>query len=206
MDYSTWKEFLTQWSEELLNFDNHEEWPYFCTDFTPEEFESGWIGFDGATEEQINQAETRLSTKLPPSYREFLKVSNGWRWTAPGMEKVWPVEEIDWFRVRNQPLIDIILEYTYSVSDEEYFVYGANQLPGYRVEYLPSQLEIAIGDDSTFYLLNPRVIFPDGEWEAWLYSAEGPVRYRSFWELMQAERVWFDWPVENIRVSGWAGD
>ena len=41
--------------------------------------------------------------------------------------------------------------------------------------------------DVRLLLLNPRVRFPDGEWEAWDYAAwyPGVVRYRSFWEMME---------------------
>ncbi len=92
------------------------------------------------------------------------------------MLKVWAVEENDWFRVKNQNLIDLELKYICSVPDKEYFVYEDNQTPEYRNEYLSSLLEIAIGDDGYSYVLNPCVIFPDGEWEAWNYNSEGPIR------------------------------
>ena len=43
--------------------------------------------------------------------------------------------------------------------------------------------------DSAIYLLNPKVVTPDGEWEAWFFAnwLPGAARYRSFVELMQAE-------------------
>lgn len=44
-------------------------------------------------------------------------------------------------------------------------------------------------DASDVYLLNPRVVTPDGEWEAWYFAhwLPGAVRYRSFWDLMNDE-------------------
>ena len=42
-------------------------------------------------------------------------------------------------------------------------------------------------------LLNPWVVFPDGEWEAWDLGTRprGAYWYRSFWELMEAQNVAF---------------
>ncbi|WP_326765011.1 hypothetical protein OG978_10920 [Streptomyces sp. NBC_01591] len=39
------------------------------------------------------------------------------------------------------------------------------------------------------HLLNPRVITPDGEWEAWYLAhwLPGAVRYRTSWDLMKDE-------------------
>lgn len=42
---------------------------------------------------------------------------------------------------------------------------------------------------SGLYLLNPRIVTAEGEWEAWFFAhwLPGANRYRSFWELMQGE-------------------
>lgn len=42
--------------------------------------------------------------------------------------------------------------------------------------------------DVRMLLLNPRVTFPDGEWEAWDYASwyPGVYRYRSFRDMMEA--------------------
>jgi hypothetical protein len=57
-----------------------------------------------------------------------------------------------------------------------------------RVEYMPSLLEISDMGDSVIMLLNPRVVFPNREWEAWDFGNWYPsaARYRSFWDLMHA--------------------
>lgn len=44
--------------------------------------------------------------------------------------------------------------------------------------------------DAVAYLLDPRTTNSDGEWDAWVLRWWKPAeayRYRSFWELMQAE-------------------
>ncbi|MCZ9339062.1 SMI1/KNR4 family protein, partial [Streptomyces sp. TRM76130] len=38
-----------------------------------------WLGFPPASEERITAMEKRLGRRMPPSYRQFLQVSDGWR-------------------------------------------------------------------------------------------------------------------------------
>jgi SMI1 / KNR4 family (SUKH-1) len=140
------------------------------TDISPKVIESGWLGYPGATEDQIAGLEARLGKSLPPSYRDFLKVSNGFR--QPGMmtERLLSAGEVDWFHVRHQELVDIC---------------KSNYL-----EYLLDTLVISIEhiDGEYFYLLDPKVVTANGEWGAisftWVVS-ENP--YPSFWDLMQKE-------------------
>jgi hypothetical protein len=179
-----WETLLQDWSIALLESNDLEEEP-------PQDvIETQWMGYKGASEEQIAHAETRLGTKFPPSYREFLKVTNGWRQITSFINKLWSVEEIDWFKVRNQGWIDAWMTDLLPVPDKEYFVYGEDQSElAVRREYLQTALEISDMGDSAIYLLNPQVVTPDGEWEAWFFAnwLPGATRYRSFWEMMQTE-------------------
>ncbi len=205
-----WESFLRQWSQEILASIEEEE----KRQLPPEVLNSGWLGYPGATEAQIARAEARLRVKLPPSYREFLKVSNGWRQTAQQSDnfnhRFWSIEDIERFSVRHQQWIkafserleatDISLDDDYSgfddcwepigISNDEYFVYGECQDPStIRIEYLKTAIEISdVGFDS-IYLLNPQVVTADGEWEAWFIAEylHGVDRYRSFREMMEAE-------------------
>ena len=199
MSSFNWESFLRQWSRELLKSkrDDQEELPR-------EVIKSGWLGYPGATEEQITRAENRLGMALPPSYREFLKVSNGWRQTTPFIYKLWSTERIEWFALRHRAWIDAYAErskdyyqnssgsqlVTFSIPDQEYFVYGdAQDCSKVRVEYLKTALEISDQGDSAIYLLNPQVVTEDGEWEAWFFCdwLPGADRYSSFREMMQTE-------------------
>ena len=200
-----WERFLRQWSQELLRSMGDE-----LSQLPSEVIESGWLGYPGATEEQITQTEARLGKALPPSYRAFLKVTNGWFQTTPLIDKLWSTEEIEWFSVRHQNWIDAFLEQYQdryptvseaqlesnahlggsSVSDEEYLVYGeAQDCSKLRVEYLQTALEISDVGESAVYLLNPQVITDEGEWEAWFFGdwLPGADRYPSFRAMMQAE-------------------
>jgi len=166
-----WRGFLEQWSKELLRD------PGVVAGLPDDVIASGWLGYPSATEEQIVEVEDHLGVTFPPSYRAFLRVSNGWRRLTPFIDRLWSTEDIEWFSVRNQEWIDISNEDAVSVSDEEYFVYGEEQTPiTMRDDYMRTALEISDVGDSAVYLLNPQVVTEDGEWEAWFLARGCPAR------------------------------
>jgi hypothetical protein len=188
MAMHNWGEFLTQWSKDVLASGK------LVPALPAEARASGWLGYPGATENQIAHAEARLRTTLPPSYRAFLKVTNGWRMTGLEVGRLWSTEEIEWFAARRPGWVEAWImggEWAKPelISDEEYFVYGEEQDPALiRAEYLRSALEISDVGDSAIYLLNPQVVTPEGEWETWLFAdwLPGAERYHSFGEMMSA--------------------
>ncbi|MGH2459143.1 MAG: SMI1/KNR4 family protein, partial [Chloroflexota bacterium] len=138
-----------------------------------------------------------LGAILPPSYQEFLRVTNGWRTIGDEVGRLLSIDEVGWLRVRHPETIRDWLEGARSqgesldVPDEKYFVYGRDQLADtVRLEYLSAALEIsAEAFDGGVFLLNPEVRTPSGDWEAWFLAPwlAGAARYRSFWELMEDE-------------------
>lgn len=205
-----WNVFLRQWSQAILASMDEADLQLL----PPEVIESGWLGYPGASEADLQRTETRLGVRLPPSYRAFLQVSNGWRLTAkPGdgsNHRLWSCEAIDRFIARHpqwiksfcngQDLTPLSPEDSLDdlddawqpvgISDEEYYVYGEDQDPTrLRLEYLPTAMEISdVGLDS-IYLLNPRAVTAAGEWEAWFLAdyLGGADRYPCFQALMEAE-------------------
>ncbi|MFI6788810.1 SMI1/KNR4 family protein [Nonomuraea sp. NPDC050383] len=145
----------------------------------------GQVASSGATEDEIRQLEERLGSGLPPSYRAFLHVANGWRGgTLRATGEVGWVRDLDEYLAAMGSEDD---EYAMtSASDEDYFVYGDDQdTVFYRPEYLPDMLLIGEFDDGV-YLLNPHITTQEGEWEAWYFAPwlPGAQRFRSFWDLM----------------------
>jgi cell wall assembly regulator SMI1 len=184
-----WDSFLRQWSRQIIDTGKYNH------SLPPDVIASGWLGFPGATEEQLQEAESRLGVQLPPSYRQFLATTNGWRMTGTFIYRLWSTEEVDWFRTRNQDWIDAYTEAGADpVPDSQYFVYGPEQDPIWmRPEYLPTMLEVSDTGQEAIYLLNPNIVTPEGEWEAWFFGnwLPGADRYRSFWDMMQAEYATF---------------
>jgi len=182
MNELDWKNLLAQWSKELIKFNK------FVEVIPDAVIASGWLGFLGASEYQIARTEARLGVALPPSYRTFLKVTNGWYQINNFVYRMWSTEELDWFSARHQSWIDVWMEDPVPISDEDYFTYGEKQ-GDIRVEYLQTCLEISDRGDAAVFLLNPKIVSLDGEWEAWFFAnwLGGARRYPSFWEMMKSE-------------------
>ncbi|MBB6348192.1 hypothetical protein FHU36_004737 [Nonomuraea muscovyensis] len=146
------------------------------------------VASSGASEDRIARLEERLGTRLPPSYRAFLHLADGW-----GEGTLRASDEVGWLRDLDPHVAATGSEddgYAIpSASDEDYFVYGDEQdTVFYRPEYLPGTLLIGEFDDGV-YLLNPHVTTPEEEWEAWYLAPwlPGAQRFRSFWDLMNDE-------------------
>lgn len=184
MDKADWERLLSGWTADAVR----------RAEVDPTAGRFSGLGSPSAAEEALLAAEARLGCRLPPSYREFLKCTNGLRqpreYVPARGGNFCSSDEIDWFRVRNQDWIDAYMESaTGTIPDELYFVYGPEQEPyNLRCEYLEHTLEISTGGDASVYLLNPKIVGPNREWEAWFFANwhPGARRYRSFAEMMLA--------------------
>lgn len=161
--------------------------------------EGGWCGRPPATEVEICAAEARLGVRFPPSYRSFLSISNGWRIFNSFVEQLLPVQEIDRFRFRDPESFEsmesahemIVGRVGYDssvVSDEVYLDYeDPVHNMALRQHYYGDSLLISEASESELVLLNPFVVFPDGEWET-IFSAAwipGNERFRSFRDYLE---------------------
>lgn len=194
---SDWHELLTSWSREWLSTDR------YITKFGDATRDSGWLGYPPTKSEIIKETEHRLGVVLPPSYKNFLGVTNGWQCTTDVVDSIWPIEGINWLHINQKDLLDDFDPSSYNSrwsssiydNDKSYSAYGAQQSPiHFRFDHLRNALQITpFADDWGGYVLIPDVVGPDGEWEAWYFSPEllGAHRYRSFWDLMIAEHQRF---------------
>lgn len=183
MPEADWNKLLRNWSDRLITADDGAELP-------PQARQKCWLGLPGATDEQIAALEERLKIPLPPSYRAFLKLTNGWLKLDQAIDCVRSVENVRWFRDENKDWIaafDLPTPYgeREDVPDKEYFSYAAPQ--DFRCNHLKATLQISDVGDAAVLLLNPQVIDAQGEWEAWFLATwlPGAHRFRSFWEMME---------------------
>ena len=139
----------------------------------------------GATEEEIAATEARLRIKLPPSYRDFLRVSNGWPHVYGGLGDggLEPVCQIDWLRSCDPSLIEYYGDS--KASYEEHLHDQGTPAGRYIGKYLESCLAIGRGD-ACAALLCPEVMTPEGEWEFWILGSwlPGADRWLSFQDWM----------------------
>ena len=146
----------------------------------------------GASPADIAAVEARLGVTLPPSYRAFLATADGYE---PGELSFAPVLQpsasIGWLRELAADTAEGWSEGSDMAPDldADYFVYDELQDPvRFHPGHVPGLLLVSTDDSDGAWLLNPAVVFPDGEWEAWHLAAylPGAARYRNFAELITA--------------------
>jgi len=151
---------------------------------------SNWLGFDGAELKAIEEKEKSLGIKLPPSYKEFLLVTNGFKQISLFSGSLYPVEEIDWTKKKDPDFLEIFDKHDdVSISEDDYFTYGDDQRSEcFKVSLLNETLQISEWVDGSVILLNPIVKFGE-EREAWVYAnwLPGARRYKSFDKLIESE-------------------
>ncbi|WDM64590.1 SMI1/KNR4 family protein [Stenotrophomonas forensis] len=140
-----------------------------------------WCGVPGASEQAIVDAEERLGVRLPRSYREFLKVSNGFLMPGRFIDILLPVELIRPFGQDNEEIVQIRRELVVDPVEEafQYHLDRAIQVSG-----TPQ-----MGDD--FILLDTHRSTAPNECDAHIYSRVDIDWYASFAHLM-AERATFN--------------
>ncbi|MFH7598095.1 SMI1/KNR4 family protein [Streptomyces racemochromogenes] len=195
MKIHEWEPFLRTWSAERDAARRAEE---------PSEPALGWLGFDPAPPERIAALEARLGAPLPPSYRSFLEVTDGWRWAGEFVELLAPAERVGPVRELTPSVhedltmweredLDADLDEDEEDEDEE-DESGGDESGGDEEAYESARwnraVQISLTGDQTWLLLDPGDVNGDGEWAAYRYSTwsgYGPQRHDSFAELMRAE-------------------
>jgi hypothetical protein len=193
MDLTTpaeWLEMLKQISQEILSDPDFID-GNLAEMVTPAQLQAGWLGAPGASEIELRELEQRLQVSLPPSYRLFLQVSNGFGPLDYFIWRLRPTQEVDWLVNTDADLVALWendVDTIPSVPDEDYFRYDDSQIDGQvRREYFRGLLMISDWGDAGFLALNPAVQH-NGEWEAWHFAnwMPGANRYRSFADLVKA--------------------
>ncbi|MFJ2864230.1 SMI1/KNR4 family protein [Kitasatospora sp. NPDC087314] len=162
-----WRAFLTRWSEEWADTcPDPAQWPLADDG---EAWRARWLGFEPASGERIAAAEERLECRLPPSYRAFLEVTDGWRHAGGFVHRLAGADGARWHNDES--------------GFSEYF--GEGELDGMWERAL--QLDVA--SDATYVLLDPLSVDEDGEWAVYCHKVWAhcePTRYGSFREFMLA--------------------
>jgi hypothetical protein len=135
MSTFNWEIFLRQWSQEVLESLGNRQGNFPSLSSESGLIQPNWLGYPGATDEQIVSAETRLGMTLPPSYREFLKTTNGWRQTTPFIYQLWSSREIEWFAVRHQNWINTFVERFLAPYQEQSLIQRSMNGTSHRTDY-----------------------------------------------------------------------
>lgn len=171
-----WRPFLLRWSAEWADSPPGEG-------TRDEDDETArrtrWLGFPPASEERVTAMEERIGRRMPPSYREFLKVTDGWRhaggfvWLLAGTEQVrWHEDEMG--------LAEIF---------EEYLDEDAGPEERVEADIWRRGLQLDVESDATSVLMDPEDVDERGEWAVYTWASwrgAPPERHANFRVFMRA--------------------
>ncbi|WP_329457495.1 SMI1/KNR4 family protein [Streptomyces sp. NBC_01497] len=170
-----WRGYLVEYGGVFVRTANE----YVRPRLTAEQIETHWLGAEPADEETLTATEQRLGTRLPPSLRTFLSVTDGWQGVGGWIDEIGPCAGIDWLRNtdRGAHLIEIYTEVDEEVGE-----------PGELSALFGRALVIAEGED--LWLLDPAATGPDGEWAAHEFAPKygEATDHPGFAELLDASR------------------
>lgn len=170
-----WRSFLLLWSGEwadsLLDGETRGEGSEAAR-------RARWLGFPAASEERISAMEERLGRQMPPSYREFLKVSDGWRHAGGFVSLLAGTEDAHWHN-NASGLADMFEEHLHEDAGPE---------ERREADIWRRGLQLDVVSDITHVLLDPEDVDEDGEWAVYTWAswrAEPPERHANFVAFMR---------------------
>jgi hypothetical protein len=181
------RQLLERWNEEVLTISDAGS-----RTVTAQMRDRRWIGSPPATPAELAAWERSTGLSLPPSYRAFAQISNGWPLVDFDYGAVRPVAEIG--RVRD--LEPGLLQAWEDSFDEDDTADDEGELRDDEVPLLRRCLLLNDGSDN--FLLDPGHTSTDGEWATWDFTnwypgaANGAPSFRAGLERHYASFVRFD--------------
>jgi hypothetical protein len=154
----TWEKLLATASKQSIKNEPDQ--------FTKEQRKGKWIGRDHAMDEAIKAVETRLQTRLPADYVEFLRASNGFSALSSTAPPLLSVQDIGWLKEK-------VDAQTLAILKE----YPGDDLP----QVLESCLLVSEQIETDMVLLIPPRT-NSSSWQCWFFAhwIPGEIRYPSF--------------------------
>ena len=171
MSSFSWERILKRWSDAIIESGEP------C-DLLPDARANRWVGYSPATDDDIVAAEDRLQCLLPPSYKSFLKITNGWPLVSDSVRKLLPIQSVRMLSEAEPAIVD-----AWSKVPE----LDSPDAPDYtlRGSHYSHVLKISDYNDGCF-LLNPLVITRESECQACFFAnwIPGAECYPSFQDLL----------------------
>ncbi|AGP59448.1 SMI1/KNR4 family protein [Streptomyces rapamycinicus] len=170
-----WRSFLLKWGGEWA--DSLPDGETLSEDDEAAR-QSRWLGFPPASEGRIAAMEERLGRRMPPSYREFLKISDGWRHAGEFVWLLAGTEDARWHN-NESGLADMFEDYL----DEDAGAEERRESDLWR-----RGLQLDVESDVTHVLMDPGDVDEDGEWAVYTWSswrAAPPERHANFRAFMR---------------------
>ncbi len=170
-----WRAFLLRWSGEwadsLPDGETQDEGDESAR-------QARWLGFPAASEERIAAMEECLGRRMPPSYREFLKVSDGLRHAGGSVSLLAGTEAARWHND----------ESGLAVLFEEYLDEDAGPEERQEADIWRRGLQLDVESDIAYVLMDPEDVDENGEWAVYTWAswrAEPPARHANFLEFLR---------------------
>jgi hypothetical protein len=171
---SDWQSFLRAWSGEWADSVPDDE----LRDEEETARDTRWLGFPPASEEQIAAMEERLGRRMPPSYRAFLRISDGWRHAGGFVWRLAGTGHARWHD-NESGLAEFI---------EEHLDEDAGPEERREADVWRRGLQIDVESDATLVLLDPGDVDERGEWAVYTWAswrAAPPERFADFGAFMR---------------------
>lgn len=142
-------------------------------DFSSEQLEKKWLGFNPALEEEIKSKESSLGLKLPQDYLDFLRITNGFpQYRSTGVSFS-PVDKIDFLKNVYEDLVEIWL------CQEELIEVG---------QALSESIIIGGINEEQYFLLIPPCS-TSSYWRYWFWASwsTGETEFSSLQEYLESE-------------------
>ncbi|GLY32188.1 SMI1/KNR4 family protein [Kineosporia sp. NBRC 101731] len=166
-----WRLYLAEYSVEVLESADENA----NLEISDQQRANRWLGFDGADADRLAELERHLGAGLPPSYRAFLAVSDGWLHLGPFLWIMRTTGEVGWVRDTDQRLHKILQR------EQD----GSTELAN-------RALLISKEGDAQYWVLDSGDVSADGERAAYSWASWYPGlsdRFESFAALVDHERA-----------------
>ncbi|MEU3959899.1 SMI1/KNR4 family protein [Streptomyces buecherae] len=173
-----WRPFLERWSQEWAGTTAHDTADDELSAGDQEALRARWLGFPPASEERVRALEERLGHRLPPSYRSFLTVSDGWRNAGGFVYLLAGTDDVRWHQDEAGLSEFFPDELEDDRTPEDVLLAGMWE----------RALQLDVESDAVYVLLDPGDVGDDGEWAVYCYAswrASPPERYASFRAFME---------------------
>lgn len=129
----------------------------YNSELTKNQLDSLWIGYEPATEKEIDSLEKRLGIKLPKDYKDFIEITNGFFAASSVEPSFCSIEKVDYLKNVDPELYEI-------------WISTGNVEVGNKLK-----TAIKVGgfdEEQYFFLIPPSKENPN--WEYWVFASWAP--------------------------------